>query len=152
MTANTDNLIGGTDGPTPMFAVPEEVDAVETYEYTLTVSADNADSATEEVTVTVRNKSDITVTCTGNPYEAYEGADDITLDCSATGAPSGSTYRYVWTGARQYGEHGPAHCRYGRSHADVRGAGQCRCEHGLRVYADGFLRGRIRRTAPSTLR
>ena len=97
MTANTDNLIGGTDGPTPMFAVPEEVDAVETYEYTLTVSADNAESDTEDVTVTVLNKAEITVTCTGNPYEAYEGADDITLDCSATGAPSGSTYRYVWT-------------------------------------------------------
>ncbi len=96
-TANTDNLIGGTDGPTPMFAVPEEVDAVETYEYLLTVSADNAESDTEDVTVTVLNKSDITVTCTGNPYEAYEGADGITLDCSAMGAPSGSTYRYVWT-------------------------------------------------------
>ena len=89
MTANTDNLIGGTDGPTPMFAVPEEVDAVETYEYTLTVSADNADSATEEVTVTVRNKSDITVTrAQAIPTKPYEGADDITLDCSATGAPS----------------------------------------------------------------
>ena len=98
MTANTDNLIGGTDGPTPMFAVPEEVDAVETYEYLLTVSADNAESATEDVTVTVLNKAEITVTCTGNPYEAYEGADDITLDCSATGAPSGSDYDYVWTG------------------------------------------------------
>ena len=98
MTANTDNLIGGTDGPTPMFAVPEEVDAVETYEYLLTVSADNADSATEDVTVTVLNKADITVACPGDPYGKYEGEDDFDLDCSAMGAPSGSTYRYVWTG------------------------------------------------------
>ena len=96
-TANTDNLIGGTDGPTPMFAVPEEVDAVERYEYLLTVSADNADSATEDVTVTVRNKAEITVACPGDPYQPYEGADDIVLDCSAMGAPSGSDYVYVWT-------------------------------------------------------
>ena len=41
-TSNTDLLVSGTDGPTPTFDVPEEVDEDETYEYTLTVSAENA--------------------------------------------------------------------------------------------------------------
>ncbi len=99
-TPNTDLLIGDTDGPTPTFDVLRvgEVAANETYEYTLTVSADNAEPDTEDVTVTIRNKSEIMVTCPGNPYEAYEGAGTITLDCLATGAPQGSTYEYEWTG------------------------------------------------------
>ena len=96
-TTNTNKLIAGRNGPTPTFDVPGEVAANETYEYTLEVSAENAEDASEDVTVTVQNKSDITVTCTGIPYEPYEGTDDIVLDCSATGAPSGSTYDYVWT-------------------------------------------------------
>ena len=96
-TTNTNKLIAGRNGPTPTFDVPGEVAADETYEYTLEVSAENAEDASEDVTVTVLNKSDITVTCTGIPYEPYEGTDDIVLDCSATGAPSGSTYDYVWT-------------------------------------------------------
>ena len=67
------------------------------YEYTLTASADNAVDGVLDVTVTVLNKPEITVTCTGNPYDPYEGDDDIVLDCSASGAPSGSTYNYAWT-------------------------------------------------------
>ena len=34
-TANTDLLIAGTDGPTPTFDVPEELDRATTYEYLL---------------------------------------------------------------------------------------------------------------------
>ncbi len=99
-TPDTDLLIGDTDGPTPTFDVLRvgEVAANETYEYTLAVSADNAQPDTEDVTVTIRNKSEIMVTCPGNPYEAYGGAGTITLDCLATGAPQGSTYEYEWTG------------------------------------------------------
>ena len=96
-TANTDKLIAGTDGPTPTFEVPDEVNSNEPYEYTLTASADNAVDGALDVTVTVLNKPSITVTCPGNPYEAYEGDDDIVLDCTASDAPSGSTYDYAWT-------------------------------------------------------
>ena len=49
-------LIAGTDGPTPTFEVPDEVDETTTYEYLLTVSAENAESGTAEVTVTVLNR------------------------------------------------------------------------------------------------
>ena len=96
-TSNTDLLIAGTDGPTPTFDVPEEVDSDETYEYTLTVSADNAESATEEVTVTVLNKKALEVAC-ATPSPVYEESEDFALDCAATGAPAGSEYAYVWTG------------------------------------------------------
>ena len=96
-TSNTNKLIAGTDGPTPTFEVPDEVDSDETYEYTLTVSAEGAKDDVANVTVTVKNRLDITVTCLGNPYQPYEGSDNIVLDCSASGGPSGSTYDYVWT-------------------------------------------------------
>ena len=47
-------MTSGTDGPTPTFAVPDEVDENgETYEYLLTASAANAEDASAEVTVTV---------------------------------------------------------------------------------------------------
>ena len=83
----------------PTFDVPMdgEIDSDQTYEYTLTVSADNAVDGVAHVTVTVKNKPSITVTCSGDPYSAYEGEGDILLDCSATGKPSGSDYVYAWT-------------------------------------------------------
>ena len=96
-TSNTNKLISGTDGPAPTFEVPPNVDRDEIYEYSLTVSAEGAKDDVANVTVTVKSKLPITVTCSGNPYEAYEGAADITLDCSASGGPQGSTYTYAWT-------------------------------------------------------
>ena len=95
-TPNTDLLIAGTDGPTPTFAVPDALDATTTYEYRLTVSADNAESASEEVAVTVLNQGALRVVCT-DPPSVYEGSADFALDCSASGAPAGSTYDYAWT-------------------------------------------------------
>ena len=95
-TANTDLLIAGADGPAPTFDVPEEVEKDETYEYLLTVSADNAESVTEGVTVTVLNKEALALVC-ADPGSVYEGSEDITFDCSASGAPSGSDYVYEWT-------------------------------------------------------
>ena len=94
-TANTALLIAGTDGPAPTFAVPDEVAATTTYEYLLTVSAENAEFGSAEVTVTVLNKGALAVVC-ADPSPAYEGAADFALDCSASGAPAGSTYDYVW--------------------------------------------------------
>ena len=42
-TANTDLQLSATDIPSPTFYVPEAVDATTTYEYLLTVSAENAE-------------------------------------------------------------------------------------------------------------
>ena len=96
-TTNTDKLSGAAVR-NPTFAVPDEVNADETYRYTLTVSGENAVAGVARVTVRVRNKPEITVSCRGNPYEAYEGSDDITLNCAATGAfVSDFAYEYSWT-------------------------------------------------------
>ena len=95
-TANTDLLIAGADGPAPTFDVPEEVDATTTYEYTLTVSAENADPASADVTVTVLNKGALALAC-ADPGSVYEGSEDIAFDCAASGAPGGSAYEYEWT-------------------------------------------------------
>ena len=95
-TANTALLVADTDGPTPTFAVPDALDATTTYEYLLTVSATNAESASAEVTVTVLNRGVLAVVCT-DPDSVYEGSEDFALDCSASGAPAGSEYAYAWT-------------------------------------------------------
>ena len=90
------DLLSATDIASPTFAVPAEVGADETYAYLLTVSAENAEAATAEVTVTVLNKGALALACV-NPAPVYEGSPDVALDCSATGAPAGSGYEYVWT-------------------------------------------------------
>ena len=95
-TANTDILIAGTNGPTPTFSTPDEVEETTTYEYLLTASAENAESGSAEVTVTVLNRGALSVVC-ADPPSVYEGSEDFDLDCSASGAPAGSEYDYVWT-------------------------------------------------------
>ncbi len=91
------SLLSAADIATPTFHVPDEVDEDETYGYLLTVSADNAEEATAEVSVTVLNKSALAVVCT-NPGSVYEGSEDIALDCSASGAPGNNPeYTYAWT-------------------------------------------------------
>ena len=95
-TPNTD-LLSATDMASPAFAVPEEVDEDETYEYLLTVSAENAKDAAAAVTVTVLNKGALTVVCV-DPGSVYEGSEDVTFDCSASGAPGDNPeYAYAWT-------------------------------------------------------
>ena len=89
-------LLSRADIASPTFAVPAEVDADETYAYLVTVSAENAEAATAEVTVTVLNKGTLALACV-NPAPVYEGSPDVALDCSATGAPAGSGYEYLWT-------------------------------------------------------
>ena len=95
-TVNTDLLIAGTDSPTPTFSAPDALDATTTYEYLLTVSAENAESGSARVAVTVLNAGALSVVCT-NPAPVYEGSPDFALDCSASGAPAGSDYDYYWT-------------------------------------------------------
>ena len=95
-TANTALLIAGTDGPTPTFAVPDALDETTTYEYLLTARAENAESSSARVTVTVLNRGALAVTCAPPPL-VYEGSENFDLDCSASGGPAGSDYDYYWT-------------------------------------------------------
>ncbi len=95
-TTDTD-LLSGTDVASPTFDVPEDVPQTTKYEYRVTASVPNVEDGTKDVTVTVLNKHGIMVACAGNPYSAYEGGADITLDCSAWGLPNGSDYDYAWT-------------------------------------------------------
>ncbi len=88
-------MLSAADGPTPTFYVPEEVAADETYEYRVTATAENAEPAEAEVTVTVLNRGALALTC-ANPAPVYEGSEDIALNCEATGAPDGSDYAYAW--------------------------------------------------------
>ena len=88
-------LLSATDIASPTFYVPNEVAATTTYQYLLTVSAANVESATARVTVTVLNKEALTAVCS-DPGSAYEGSEAIAFDCEASGAPAGSAYEYVW--------------------------------------------------------
>ena len=91
------SLLSAVDMASPTFYVPDEVSEDETYEYLLTVSADNAEDASVEVTVTVLNKGALAVVCT-DPGSVYEGSEDIAFDCEASGAPGDSPqYAYAWT-------------------------------------------------------
>ena len=71
-----------------------------TFQYTVTASRPepiwNDDSV--ELTVTVRNTNALSVACTNVENEVYEGAEDFDFDCTPSGAPSGSSYTYAWTG------------------------------------------------------
>ena len=90
-------LLSAADIASPTFAVPDEVDETTVYEYLLSVSAENAEDAEAEVTVTVLNKPDILLAC-ADPGSVYEGSEDIAFDCSASGAPGDNPqYTYVWT-------------------------------------------------------
>ena len=95
-TSDTSLLTSGTDGPTPTFDVPDELETTTTYEYLLTVSAANAEDASAEVTVTVLDKEALALAC-ADPGSVYEGSEDIAFDCTASGAPEGSDYEYAWT-------------------------------------------------------
>ena len=94
-TPHTARLIAGTDGPTPTFAVPRDVERDRAYTYRVTVTAGNSIPASADVTVTVLNRGSLAVACT-DPDPVYEGSEDITLDCAASGAPDGAEYSYVW--------------------------------------------------------
>ena len=92
----TNRLIGGTDGLTPTFDVPDNVNADTDYEYTVTLSVSGVDDVTEDVTVTVLNREPLAAACAA-PDPVYEGSADVAFDCAASGAPSGSSYAYAWT-------------------------------------------------------
>ncbi len=71
-TPDTDAL-SNTDSLRATFSVPDNVDADTDYKYTVTLSASGIDDVDEEVTVMVKNKPDITVTCTGQSVRGGRG-------------------------------------------------------------------------------
>ena len=79
--------------------MPPDVAETTTYEYLLTVSAENAEDTTLDVAITVLNKGELSVACTNADTEVYEGAEDFELGCEASGAPGNNPeYTYAWTG------------------------------------------------------
>ena len=91
------SLLSAADNPSPTFYVPDEVSEDETYEYLLTVSAANAEDAAAEVTVTVLNKEALALSC-ADPGSVYEGSEDFSFDCTASGALGDDpVYTYAWT-------------------------------------------------------
>ena len=99
-TSDTNDL-SSTTILKPTFSVPDDIDepdgADKDYEYTVTLSAGGADVASADITVTVYDAPDITVTCEDNPYEVDEGDADIELECEASGAPDGTVYGWSWS-------------------------------------------------------
>ncbi|MXW64370.1 MAG: hypothetical protein F4Z69_06055, partial [Bacteroidetes bacterium SB0668_bin_1] len=95
-TPNTDLLVDGTDTPTPTFSVPDDIDEDKNYRYWLIASAAGFHPAKAMVTVRVKDTDipDAVITC-NDPDPVYEGAADITLDCSVENEPSDATY--AWT-------------------------------------------------------
>ena len=90
-------LLSATDVASPTFAVPDDVGEDKTYEYSLTVSAENADTHSLDVTLKVLRKGALSIACT-IPLSVYEGSGDVLFDCSASGAPGDSPeYAYSWT-------------------------------------------------------
>ena len=122
-------LLSATNIEVPTFALPDAVDKEETYEYTLTVSAENADDALARVEVTVWDRPDITVTCENSPYEVDESDVDIDFACEASGAPGSDPALYMV----MVTEYQPDGSRYRHTH--VRRA--CRCRSGYDLYVHG---------------
>ena len=133
-TQNTLQL-SATDIPSPTFYVPDAVDETTGYEYLLTVSTENAADASAEVVVTVLNKETLAVVCM-DPGSAYEGSEDFAFNCTASGAPGGSEYTYVWMAQGQYGEHGPLE-QGGHFFADLLRAGRRRHDDNVQVPFNG---------------
>ena len=136
-------LLSATDIASPTFYVPDEVDAAETYEYLLTVSAENAEDGMAEVTVTVLNKEALSLTCTSS-YAVHEGSEDITLSCAASNAPEGSEYAYSWAAERRYAGHGAAEPG-GHRFSDLLRAGRDGRGQDVRIPAHGKRREYDRR-------
>ena len=100
-TANTDILIAGTNGPTPTFSTPDEVEETTTYEYLLTASAENAESGSAEVTVTVLNRGALSVVC-ADPPSIYEGSEDFDFGLLGFGRASGFRLRVRLDSSGEY--------------------------------------------------
>ena len=94
-TPDTDRL-SATNIENPTFDVPDAVESNETYEYTFKISGPHFADATDDITVTVLEKPDITVMCEDSSYEVDEGDTDIELECEASGAPGGDP-QYTWS-------------------------------------------------------
>ncbi len=94
--ASACNRLSGGCGPggrSKTFTAPGNVDGDTDYVYEIKVSADGADPASERVDITVQKA--LTLTC-GGPYEVYEDAQSIQLNCEGDGGPAGAAIQYTW--------------------------------------------------------
>ncbi len=96
-TADTE-LLTETDAATTTFLVPDAVDADETFEYRLTVSADHSIPAEADITIRVLNKAQLALLCDPQDHSVFEEEADFTITCSASGAPDPTAaYQFAWT-------------------------------------------------------
>ena len=96
---DVDNRLTNTDGLTPTFTPPPNVDADTDYDYTVTMMSGGSEVASADVTVTVLNTPP-SIACTATPDRVYEGsADDITVSCSVQNTPS-VPFIYAWSVVR----------------------------------------------------
>ena len=109
-------LLSGVNISSPTFAVPDAVDEDETYEYTLTVSAANAEDATLDVAITVLNRRALSVVC-ADPPSVYEGSADL-VGLLGFGRSCGFRLRICMDGEGEYIGH-IAFERHGSGLADV---------------------------------
>ena len=91
------------DIASPTFSVPDEVDANETYEYLLTVSADNAEDASVEVTVTVLNKEALALCVRGSRVRSTRVRKTFSFDCYGIRALLGDNPEFTRTRGRLEG-------------------------------------------------
>ena len=109
-TTDTGLLVGGTDGPTPTFAVPVDIGepsgADKHYYYTATIMVGGVEEEREDVTVTILEKPDISIcgqrSYYGEAFEVSAGARVVLPyeDCpeGVRGAPGPNpVYTYAWS-------------------------------------------------------
>ena len=91
------NLLQPRDVRDPIFSIPPHgtVDEDQTYEFRATISAANADDATWDWRVIVKN-SKVTVTC-DDPAPVDEGDMDFDFACFAIGPPGLPDYTWSWS-------------------------------------------------------
>ena len=89
-------MLSATDVASPTFLVPDEVDATTEYKYLLTVSAENAENGSAEVTVTVLDEPPLALddSIAGRVYifTVDETIEDILLP-----EATGGRYSYTYT-------------------------------------------------------
>lgn len=130
----------GHDTGRPTFAVPLEVDRDTTWTYTVTASAPGYDPDEKTIKVKVRNTDALAPSVRCENASIYEGAGDITLDCTVANQPSGATY--VWSGTdvanRLSGTDGYAPVFSAPGDIDEPGEADKNYEYTVTMSADGF--------------
>ena len=86
-----------TNMANPSFTAPD-VDETTAFTYTVTASATDADAGETTVTVTVLDEPMIPLVCASEAYEAYEGGEDVQVQCSLSREVPGLVVQWLSIG------------------------------------------------------